>query len=59
MEVSKEDFLKRFADPMVERMKGNMDPAMADKCEVEIKVKGKTGRILDFKSIMVEISFPD
>lgn len=59
MEISKEDFMKKFAEPLIENMKQNMSPDMAARCTASVKVMGKSGKAVDFKAIMIEFDIPD
>lgn len=59
IEISREDFMEKFVNPLVSDMTKNLDPGMAEKCNVDVKVIGKTGKCIDFKSVKIGIEIPN
>ena len=59
LEIDKEQFIQKFAEPIVANMKKNISPDVASECKTNAFVKGKTGKTIDFKSIVIEVDIPD
>lgn len=59
IEIAKDDFIRKFAEPFVQGMKEKLPPDVAAQCTTTVYVKGKTGKAVDFKSVTIELDIPD
>lgn len=59
LEIDKEQFIQKFAEPIVANIKKNISADIVDDCKTNVLVKGKTGKTIDFKSIVIEVDIPD